>query len=494
MTHLDYVSELKASARTGVKHMLVLRILNGLTSVASLVFLARLLPPEAFGLAAMASVVLNLVGLFRDFGLTNVIIQRHSISREEMSSIFWLNLFLTLLLTFFSVFFSPLVAAFYRQPVIKPVLWVLCLSFAVGGISALHAAILNREMRFGSILFSQAAGLIGGLAVALLIAIYAHNVWALVAMTTVQTCISSLLTVLQARWYPLLAIDLVRHFGLVKFGLNVLFYNSLNFVTNNISSVLIGYMYGPYPLGLFNRAYQIYQLPSTAVIQPVLQVMFPLFCRLSQHENELAISYLGLIARISLLWIPTAAMLPFISNDVVLIILGERWIAAAPILAWLAPALAGLGMVAPFGQLMISQGRIRELRLWGLIEVLIRGGGAAVGSYFGPVGAAMGFSCTTLGVAVPAIIWIIARKSTINAVLPAWFAALSTALGIFLGQLIAKELALALIGKVALELLIAIVMWSATIILIPASRKIVAAFMLEFQPLSAFLIGKMMSK
>jgi PST family polysaccharide transporter len=417
-----------------------------------------------------------------------------------MSSIFWFNLFLTLLLTVFSVFLSPLVAAFYRQPVIKPVLWVLCLSFAVGGISALHAAILNREMRFGAILFSQAAGLISAFVVALLIAIYAHNVWALVAMTTVQSCVSSLLTVLQARWYPLFAIDFVRHFSLVKFGLNVLLYNSLNFVTNNISSVLIGYLYGPYPLGLFNRAYQIYQLPSTAVIQPVLQVMFPLFCRLSQHENELATSYLGLIARIGLLWIPTAAMLPLVSNDVVLIILGGRWVAAAPILAWLAPALAGLSMVAPFGQLMISQGRIRELRFWGLIEVLIRGGGAAVGSHFGPVGAAMGFSCTTLGVAVPAIIWIIARKSKITiadqyrAVLPAWFAAISTASGVFLGQLIAKDLALNLIGKVSLELLIAIVMWCATILLIPASRKIVADFILEIRPLSAILSRKTMPK
>jgi O-antigen/teichoic acid export membrane protein len=429
MNEAQAIHSFKAAARSGTRHMLALRGMTVAVSLLSLILLARLLPPEAFGFAAMAIVVLNFIAIFRDFGLSTAFIQRARLPRPDMNFAFWANALCTLILTSSAVALSPFVAEFYHQPLVQPVMQLLCFTFFVGGLTSLHSAMLRREMRFDIILLSEASGLAAGFIAALIIAYLTHDVWALVLMSVVQTTVSSGIVLAKYRWVPSLT-DLRLDKRLLSFGGSVAFYGLLNFVSNNIGTVLLGYIYGPYSVGLFNRAYQLYSLPSNNILQPIMLVMFPFFCKLRSDPDELATAYLRLIARLSLFWVPAAFVLPLVSTQLTTVLLGKQWTSAGPILAWFAPSLAALGMIAPFGQLMISEGRIREIRVWAVIELVVRGGGATLGALFGPAGVAAGFSIATLVIATPAIIWIIGRRGPITvgrqlrAIWPAWLVSL----------------------------------------------------------------------
>src|SRR6267142_7256877 len=62
-----------------------------LLQLASTAVLGRLLAPADFGLMAMVAPLLTFFIIFRDLGLSNVAIQRPSISSQEITNLFWIN-------------------------------------------------------------------------------------------------------------------------------------------------------------------------------------------------------------------------------------------------------------------------------------------------------------------------------------------------------------------------------------------------------------------
>ncbi len=65
---------------------------NFIFRVGSLMVLARLLDPEDFGLVGMVTVVTGVFSLFKDAGLSMVTIQRATITNEQVSTLFWINM------------------------------------------------------------------------------------------------------------------------------------------------------------------------------------------------------------------------------------------------------------------------------------------------------------------------------------------------------------------------------------------------------------------
>jgi len=59
--------------------------------IATLVALARLLPPQAFGLLAMVAAISALLDLVKEFGLSAATIQRSDITHAQVSALFWIN-------------------------------------------------------------------------------------------------------------------------------------------------------------------------------------------------------------------------------------------------------------------------------------------------------------------------------------------------------------------------------------------------------------------
>ena len=57
-----------------------------------MMILARLLTPQDFGLVGMVTACTGFVALFQDAGLSMAAIQRGSITHEQISTLFWLNI------------------------------------------------------------------------------------------------------------------------------------------------------------------------------------------------------------------------------------------------------------------------------------------------------------------------------------------------------------------------------------------------------------------
>src|SRR5271165_1116886 len=84
--------------------------------LGSLMILARLLGPKDYGLVGMVTAFTGVLTLFRDFGLSSAAVQRATVTDEQISTLFWINLLAGSLLGLLTLAMAPFIAAFYHEP------------------------------------------------------------------------------------------------------------------------------------------------------------------------------------------------------------------------------------------------------------------------------------------------------------------------------------------------------------------------------------------
>src|SRR6185437_5419312 len=391
------------------------RTLTFLVNFVTIAFLARLVPPAQFGLMAMIMSVVNFLAVFRDLGLTSATIQRASLSDDERGSLFIFNAVVTTIISILLALLAPLISRFYREPSLGPLILGTTLGFLIGGVGAQHASVLRRNLAFRQVFLAEVGGLVVGSTATIILASWRHDAWALVVGGVAQATVSTILFLSLDGWIPHWKGGLKKSLHLLAFGANVSLYSLLNYATNNVGAVLVGFIHGPIAMGFYSRAQSLYSLPVSFLLYPYLQVQFPLMCRFNGDAQETQRLYLDMIRLTSLIFIPAGVILPFIGVDFATVLLGTPWAEAGNIFSWFSPSVVALGVVAPFGQYMISQGRLSELRLWGIGDLVIRGGGAVLGAQAGSAGAAAGFSFATLFLATPTIVWLCGRYGPVSA-------------------------------------------------------------------------------
>ena len=430
------------SAARGMAALSAMRVWGVVVGLISLAALARLLPPAEFGLAAMAMTVVAFITLFRDFGLALVVMQRSTLDAEDQATLFWLNLALTVFLTTLVVASAGILAHVYGQPRLTPLVWGAALSLFISGLTGQHDAQLRREMAFAAVARSDALGLTANLVASVLTAMARHDAWAIIVGSIAQSVTHSVTIYLAHPWRPQHGLRRERARAFLRPGFDVTVYTALNYLSANVAQILIGYWRGPNALGLFYRAQQIFMLPHQLILSSATQIMLVLLSKYQDDPGMYRRTYLECLQRTSLVFFVLAAALPFVAHDLVLFVLGPRWVESGRILAWLAPALAAHGVIGIVAPALIAIERSATLRNWALLDVLARAGGVLLGLPFGLEGAAAGFSVASLGISAPLGVVLLARSGSVGvrhqlrACLPAAAVAAVVAGGSALAQLL----------------------------------------------------------
>ena len=132
--------------------------------------LARLLTPADFGLIAMIAVVTGFVEMFKDAGLSVATVQRATVTHAQASTLFWINVALSLAVTLVVAALAPAIAWFYDEPKLTAITLALSATIVFGGLAVQHQALLRRRMEFGRLAFIEIASLAAGVVTAVLMA------------------------------------------------------------------------------------------------------------------------------------------------------------------------------------------------------------------------------------------------------------------------------------------------------------------------------------
>ena len=140
-------SDLGRSAARGGGTTVLAQGLRLVLQFGSVVVLARLLDPTAFGLVAMVTAVIGVAELVRDFGLSTAAVRAKHLDHDQQTNLFWTNTALGLGCSLLAAALSPVVAAVYGEPVLVEVVLALAGVFAVNGASTQFRVALTRQLR-----------------------------------------------------------------------------------------------------------------------------------------------------------------------------------------------------------------------------------------------------------------------------------------------------------------------------------------------------------
>jgi PST family polysaccharide transporter len=396
--------DIKGKALRGSLAKLFGQLATSSLRLGFVVVLARLLEPGDFGLVAMVTAVTAVLELFSTLGLSSAAIQKATISREQMSTLFWINLAIGLVLGLLCVAIAPLLVALYHEP---RLFWITCsmgAAFVFRAAGLQHSALLQRQMRFVVLTAIEMSSHVMGLCVGIGLAYTGYGYWALVAAAIVLQAALSVGSWVVTRWVP----GRPRWDGetgaMVHFGGTVILNGVVAYIAYNIDKVLVGRVWGAQALGFYGTAAQLVLMPTSNLNAAVGGVTFSTLSRLQNDLVRFRNYFLKSYALVISMTLPVTVFAAVFADDIVLVVLGPKWAAASEIFRMLTPAVLVLGMIDPMAWLLWSSGRqVRSLKIASVIAVLAIVS-YAIGLPHGPQGVAMAFSTAMLVWLVPHVI------------------------------------------------------------------------------------------
>lgn len=365
-----------------------------LLQTISTVALARLLRPQDFGLTTMVGAIIGLIGLWTDLGLSNATVQRSEITHAQVSVLFWINCGLGAGAMLVVALLAPAIAWFYHEPRLVGITVALSTVFFLGGSTIQHRALLRRQMRFKVIAIIDAVSMAFGIATGIAMAWLQFGYWSLVGMQVAATAVNCALVWAACDWRPGRFQRRVGARPMLAFGADVTGFQVLTYFSRNFDNILIGRVMGAAALGIYSRAYALLTLPMNQINMPLSSVLLPALSRLQDNPPEYARLFLRATRAIALVTVPIVVFSFFFAQDTVRVLLGRRWIAAAPVFQLLAPAAAASAIAFVPNWLCQSLGRPRRQLHYALVSAPVCVAGFLIGIKWGIIGVAVSFSLT----------------------------------------------------------------------------------------------------
>lgn len=396
---------LRARFSQGIFRITIGRVAVQLAQFGITALLARALSPREFGLMAVMVAVLGIANLLSDAGLGTALVRRKSVDGPITSSIFWMSLALGGAWALLCAPFGLMIARWYHQPVLFPMMVFGGFTFLLRGAATVPNSLLLKRLEFGAINSAQIAStLIAGL-VAVSLAFSGAGVFSLVLQQVVQAAVFLAGVWLAARWRPSRVFDRSALRETMAFSVPLLAFNIGNYIARNIDDLLVARRFGPGPEGLYSRAYQTMLLPLSQVSAPLGAVLLPALAEMQDDNARLKHAYIRIISILALVSMPMMAGLAVVAEPFTLTLYGERWREMATLVPILAVAGAVQSIETTIGTIFVVKGATRQFFFVGtganLVLVLAIVFAIALGGNLTWVAAA--YSIGAVAVAVPSL-------------------------------------------------------------------------------------------
>lgn len=359
--------------------------LMGVLDVATkAVLLAIWISPEEYGVATLALAAIPILDLATELGLPGALVQQGDHTPARLSTVFWLNLLLSLTIVaaiFFAV--APLLASHYKAPIVGWMLQAHCVKLLLQNLYMVPGALMIREMRF------REFSLIRFLAsvaenVALLVAAPLVGIWCFIAGAIGRTLVTTAGVQYFQPWLPRLLFDWAATREAVLFGLKTSLSRILFFVYTGLDFYVVGHFFGRAALGLYKAAADLALDPARIISTVVVSVAFPAFSRARDRPAALAEQFLKL-SRLSFIVVAGFLVIVVPAAPDLLLLLDVQWVGAAAAVRVLAIAalLRAVSAVVPplldgVGRPSLTLGYMAvaavTMPLWFAIAAILLGG------------------------------------------------------------------------------------------------------------------------
>mgnify|MGYP006300630543 CR=1 FL=1 len=320
------------------------------------IILARLLDPEEFGIAGMSMVFISLTQVFIDVGFTAGIIQKKSISDIELSSVFYINLFISILLGVVIFLSAGMIGDFYDEPIVTSVVKYLAVIPAIAGLGKVHAAILVKKMSFKALTFRDILATVGGGIAGIIAALKGYGVYALVWQQIFTVFIGTILLWIGTGWFPAKSFSYSKIRSLLTFSSYVFFDQALRQIFLKVDTLFIGKVFSAATLGFYSRAESLNAQVSNYTSSSLRKVIFPVFSTLQDDSEKFREVYFKAFAIAAFTGTVSSGILFFLSKEIILGLLADKWYPSILIFQILVFRLLFMPFGPLIGKCMLAKG------------------------------------------------------------------------------------------------------------------------------------------
>jgi O-antigen/teichoic acid export membrane protein len=352
-----------------------------LLTFATTLFVARILVPADYGVMALATSFTAHAGMLAEMGLGSAIIQFRDLSRRELDTCFWITM--TLAMVCFATLFlgASAIARWLAVPTLADVLPVLSLVLPLTACRVVSDSLLRKRLALDRVSQAEVIGAVVTLPTTIGCALAGLGVWTLVIGYVVGPAVRSAATFAFAPWLPGFRIGGERVKDVVRFSLSTLGIRFMWSLREAANSVVLGKVTGQAAVvGLYTMADDVAHLPGTK-ITPILNMLAsPVMAELQTDIDGLRETFYRAFRLTVAIVVPTSAGMALVADDMVAVLLGPKWLPAAPLIRLISLYAAVRAVDVLLPPVLFARRRERFLFWYCLVLLFVMPGAAVLGA------------------------------------------------------------------------------------------------------------------
>jgi O-antigen/teichoic acid export membrane protein len=345
-----------------------------LLRAASVFVLARrLLGPQAFGLAALATVFLSGLEMLTDLGVGMDVVQhRRGDDPVFINTAFLIQSARGMLLFGVAAALAIPFASFYHQPAIRWLAFAAALSIAIRGFASGSIWTMTRHVKLARLTGLTIGCDAAGLMVAIVWSHFSPTAWALIMARLGSALVYTIGSHLTAGFRPTVAFDSQAAREILAFGAGIFVSTATYFLGGEAERLILGKYVTVVELGCYSLAITVSALPSRALQQIAGQVFFPMISKSVRDDSEMAGRHY-IRARLFYFVLSLIIGLSFIafSKTVISIALGPKYLMAGWMLQLLGIRAASDTFIAPANSVLMAHGDTRYFAMANTLRMVL---------------------------------------------------------------------------------------------------------------------------
>jgi O-antigen/teichoic acid export membrane protein len=358
---------------TGLGWVTASAYLNRAVGFFTTLILARLLAPEQFGLITVASMMVEVLKIFRDLGFAQALIYRQDEVEEASDTALLLILGLNAALMLLAVAAAPPIARFFADPSMTPVLIVMSANLVPIAVRSVPEALLRKSTRFDLLVIPEVAPALIAAVVGIGMALTGYGVWSLVARTLLASVLGAVLIWWFVDYRPRWRFNRRIAGELYGYGKFIVGAMLLNVALYNLDKLYIAKFADIASLGIYTMAWAVASIPVTEFGHLLCRVAFPVFCQVNKNLPELRKIFLGSFRYNALAVSPMGVGIIIFGKDLAHLFLGAKWDGIGPALTILAAAALTRAISALIHELFRAMGRVQANQRFTMTRLILLG-------------------------------------------------------------------------------------------------------------------------
>jgi len=332
-------SQLAAGAAWMVALRWIMRVLN----FSVVIVLARILAPDDFGVFAIALMVLGIIELIGEGGVEFALIRETETTDEHFGSAWALQIILGFATGALVFLAAPLVAMTFDEPRAEPVLQILALRSVLLGFTNIGVVCFLKDFEFHKeFVFNVAQGLTEGL-VTIGLAFLLRDYMALVLGSVFAAGLTVLMSYLFHPYRPRFTLGKVSEIW--SFSSWIVLADLAEEAVSVVDRVVVGVVSATSTLGLYHMAASVGNTMFESTVFPLWRGLFPSYARMARFPRLLAKAFLAVFGWVAIIACAASFGIAAVANELILGLLGDKWVGAVPLVPWLTFATGIMALV-----------------------------------------------------------------------------------------------------------------------------------------------------